>query len=133
MMSTEENKRVVQSLFEAFGRGDIPAVLELVAEDAPWRAPGPASVPFYGERRGREGAREFFTQLGSSVEFEKFEVWEFAAEGDSVFVTGTERGRVRANGKTYEQDWVLLFKVGGGMVKHFHCYDNTGAVAEAFT
>ncbi len=28
MMSTEENKRVVQSLFEAFGRGDIPAVLD---------------------------------------------------------------------------------------------------------
>ena len=129
-MSTEENKRVVQSIFEAFGRGDIPAVLALVAEDAVWNAPGPSVVPFYGERRGKEGAKEFFVQLGSNVDFEKFDVGEFIAEGDSVVVTGSERGRVKATGKAY--DWVLLFKVRGGQVTHFHVYDNTDAVAEAF-
>ena len=53
-MSTEDNKRVVQSIFEAFGRGDVPGVLEYVAADAVWDAPGPAAVPFYGERRGHE-------------------------------------------------------------------------------
>ena len=132
-MSAEENKRVVQSLFEAFGRGDIPGVLGLVSEDARWDAPGPAAVPFYGERRGHEGATEFFQQLGSNVDFEVFEVKELIAEGDSVVVTGRERGRVKSSGKTYEQDWVLLFKVRGGKVTHFHCYDNTSAVAEAFS
>ena len=131
-MSAEDNKRVVQSIFEAFGRGDIPGVLELVSEDATWDAPGPAVVPFYSERRGHQGAAEFFKQLGSNVEFESFEVEEFVAEGDSVVVTGRERGRVKATGKTYEQDWVLLFKVRGGKITHFHCYDNTSAVAEAF-
>ena len=131
-MSTEENRRVVQSLFGAFGRGDLPGVLELVAEDAAWNAPGPSVVPFYGERRGKEGAAEFFSRLGSNVEFEMFEVGEFIAEGDSVVVTGSERGRVRATGKTYEIEWVLLFKVRGGKVARFHCYDNTDAVAEAF-
>ena len=131
-MSTEDNKRVVQSVFEAFGRGDIPGVLEYVAQDAKWDAPGPAAVPFYGERRGHEGATEFFARLGSSVDFEMFEVGEFIAEGDSVVVTGRERGRVKTTGKTYEMDWVLLFKVRGGKVTHFHCYDNTGAVAAAF-
>ena len=132
-MSAEENKRTVQSIFEAFGRGDIPGVLEHVSEDVTWNAPGPSVVPFYGRRRGHAGATEFFVQLGSNVEFEKFEPWEFIAEGDSVVVTGTERGRVRATGKTYEQDWVLLFKVGGGKVTSFHCYDETDAVARAFS
>ena len=131
-MSTEDNRRVVQSVFEAFGRGDIPGVLGFVAEDARWDAPGPPVVPFYGRRRGHAGAAEFFTQLGSNVEFEKFEVGEFIAEGDTVVVTGSERGRVRANGKTYEMDWVLLFEVRGGKVVRFHCYDDTWAVAEAF-
>ncbi len=131
-MSAEENKRVVQSIFEAFGRGDIAGFLENVAEDATWDAPGPSVVPFYGRRRGHEGATEFVTQLGSHVEFERFEPREFIAEGDSVVVAGSERGRVRATGKTYEQDWVILFKVSGGKVKSFHCYDETDAVAEAF-
>jgi ketosteroid isomerase-like protein len=132
-MSAEENKRTVQAIFEAFGRGDIPAVLEHVSEDATWDAPGPSVVPFYGKRRGHEGATEFFVQLGSNVEFEKFDVWEFIAEGDNVVVTGTERGRVRATGKTYEQDWVLLFKVSGGKVTSFRCHDETDAVARAFS
>jgi uncharacterized protein len=131
-MSTEENKSTVQSIFEAFGRGDIPGVLAHVSEDASWDAPGPSVVPFYGSRRGHEGAAEFFRQLGSNVEFEKFEVYEFIAEGESVVVTGSERGRVKATGKTYEQDWVLLFKISGGKVQSFHCYDETDAVAQAF-
>ncbi len=131
-MSAEENKRVVRSIFEAFGRGDIPGVLGHVSEDVTWTAPGPEGVPYFGDRRGHAGATEFFVQLGSNVEFEKFEVREFIAEGDSVVVTGRERGRVKATGKTYEMDWVLLFKVRGGKVTHFHCYDNTAAVAAAF-
>ena len=132
-MSAEENKQTVRSIFEAIGRGDIPGVLEFVAEDVTWDAPGPPAVPFYGRRRGHEGATEFFVQLGSNVEFEKFEVWEFIAEGESVVVTGTERGRVRPTGKTYEQDWVLLFKVRGGKVTSFRCHDETDAVARAFS
>ena len=132
-MSAEENKRVVRSIFEAFGRGDIPGVLEFVAEDVTWDAPGPSVVPFYGRRRGHAGATEFFVQLGSKVEFEKFEPGEFIAEGDSVVVTGMERGRVKATGKTYEQDWVLIWKVRDGKVTSFHCYDETDAVARAFS
>jgi ketosteroid isomerase-like protein len=132
-MSAEENRSIVRQIFEAFGRGDLPGVLEHVSEDVVWDAPGPSAVPFYGRRRGHEGATEFFTQLGSNVEFEKFEVREFIAEGESVVVTGTERGRVRGTGKIYEQDWVLLFKVRGGKVASFHCYDETAAVAQAFS
>lgn len=49
-----------------------------------------------------------------------------------VFVTGTERGSVRATGKSYEQNSALLFKVRDGMVKSFRCHDETDAVAQAF-
>ncbi len=132
MMSTEENKRVVQSIFEAFGRGDIPGVLAHVAEDAEWVAPGPSGVPYFGERRGHGGATEFFVQLGTSVEFERFEPGAFVAEGDLVVVLGHERGRVRATGKTFDNDWALVFRLGGGKVTSFRIYENTAAIAEAF-
>lgn len=132
MMSTEDNRRVVQSVFEAFGRGDVPGVLSHVSEDVVWNAPGPPHVPYYGERRGHAGATEFFVQLGSNVEFEMFEVGEFISEGDAVVVVGRERGRVRGTGKTFHNEWVLLFRLGGGKVTGFHCYDDTAAVAEAF-
>jgi ketosteroid isomerase-like protein len=132
MMSTEENKRIVQTIFEAFGRGDIPGVLELVAEDVVWNAPGPSAVPYYGERRGYEGATRFFAQLGTNVDFESFEPGEFVADGDRVVVLGRERGRVKETGKTFDNEWALAFTIRDGKVTHFHCYENTGAVAEAF-
>lgn len=132
-MSTEENKRVVQSIFEAFGRGDVPGVLAHLAEDVEWSAPGPSSVPYLGERRGHGGATEFFVQLGTNVDFEYFEPGAFVAEGDRVVALGRERGKVKGTGKTFDNEWALVFTFGGGgKVTRFQLYENTAAVAEAF-
>ena len=131
-MSTEENKRVVQSIFEAFGRGDVPGVLAHLSEDVTWKAPGPSSVPYFGDRRGHGGATEFFVQLGTNVDFEHFQPGAFIAEGDKVVVLGGERGRVKATGKSFDNDWALVFTVEGGKVTGFQCYENTAAIAEAF-
>ena len=132
-MSTEENKRVVQSIFEAFGRGDVPGVLNHLSEDVTWKAPGPDVVSYFGDRRGHAGAVEFFTQLGTTVDFEHFEPTAFVAEGDRVVVLGRERGRVKGTGKTFDNEWALVFTLSGGKVTGFQCYENTAAVAEAFS
>jgi ketosteroid isomerase-like protein len=133
MMSTEDNKRVVQQVFEKFGTGDVPGLLGMIAEDAEWAAPGPEVVSYFGERRGRDGALEFFKNLGSDVEFEAFEPGDFIAEGDRVVVLGRERGRVRRTGKVFDNAWALVFTVRDGMVAGFRCYENTAAIAEAFS
>jgi uncharacterized protein len=131
-MSTEENKRVVQTVFEKFSRGDVAGLLEMINEDAEWAAPGPEAVPYFGERRGPEGALEFFKNLGEGVEFESFEPGDFIAEGDRVVVLGSERGRVRRTGKTFDNLWALVFTIRDGKVAGFRCYENTAAIAEAF-
>jgi uncharacterized protein len=132
-MSEQENKKVVQAILESFGRGDIVGLLGNVAEDVVWSAPGASSVPYYGERRGHAGVKDFFNQLGSNVTFESFEPGEFVAEGDKVVVLGRERGRVSATGKTFDNDWALVFTVRDGKVTNFFLYENTSALAEAFS
>lgn len=132
-MSTEENKRVVQTVFEMFGRGDVPGLLAIIADDAEWAAPGPEVVPYFGERRGREGALAFFRNLGEGVEFESFEPGDLIAEGDRVVALGHERGRVRSTGKTFDNAWALVFTIREGMIAGFRCYENTAAIAEAFS
>src|SRR3954468_22091224 len=129
-MSTEDNKRVIQKVFEKFGQGDVPGLLEMITDDAEWAAPGPKVVPYFGERRGREGALEFFKNLGGNVEFERFEPGVFIAEGDHVVVLGFERGRVRGTGKAFDNDWALVFTVRDGMIAGLRIYENTAAIAE---
>ena len=132
-MSTEENKRVVRTVFEMFGRGDVPGLLEIITDDAEWAAPGPETVPYFGERSGREGALEFFKNLGSTIEFESFEPGDLIAEGDRVVALGRERGRVRSTGKVFNNRWALVFTIREGKVAGFRCYENTAAIAEAFS
>ena len=131
-MSAEENKRVVQAIFEAFGRGDVPGVLTHLSEDVTWKAPGPEVVPYFGDRRGHAGATEFFVQLGTNVDFESFEPGVFVAEGDRVVALGRERVKVRGTGKSFDNDWALVFTFAGGKVTDFQIYENTSAIAEAF-
>ena len=133
-MSAEANKQTVQSIFEAFGRADIPGVLKHVSEDVTWKAPGPDVVTYFGDRSGHAGATEFFVQLGTSVDFEHFEPGAFIAEGDKVVVLGRERGLVKRTGKSFDNEWALVFTFdGGGKVTGFQCYENTAAIAAAFT
>jgi uncharacterized protein len=131
-MSTEDNKRVVRTVFEKFGRGDVPGLLEMITEDAEWAAPGPETVSYFGERRGPDGALEFFKNLGTDVEFESFEPGDFIAEGDRVVALGRERGRVRSTGKVFDNAWALVFTVRDGKVAGLRIYENTAAIAEAF-
>ncbi|HYO62736.1 MAG TPA: nuclear transport factor 2 family protein [Pyrinomonadaceae bacterium] len=127
-----ENLGVVQSLFAAFGAGDLPGMLALCADDIEWIVPGPEDVPYFGARRGHEGVRDFVTRLGGSVEFEQFEPREFIVKDERVVVTGRERARVRASGRTFQNLWAMLFTVRDGKVARFISHEDTAAVADAF-
>jgi len=39
-VSADENTRLAQSAYEAFGRGDMPALAEVMADDIEWVIPG---------------------------------------------------------------------------------------------
>jgi hypothetical protein len=54
-MSAEENVKTVQEGYAAFGRGDVPAILELLTDDIEWIEPGPPDViPVAGTYRGKD-------------------------------------------------------------------------------
>lgn len=132
MSDEKNNTEIVRQVFAAFGAGDVATLFGLLAEDIVWYIPGPAEVPFAGERRGHEGMRQFLQALGGSVEFEQFEPREFVAQGDKVIALGSERGRVKSTGRVYENPWALVFTVRGGRVAELRSYEDTAAVAEAF-
>ena len=57
----------VTAIYEAFGRGDIPAVLEQLSDDVAWEywetAAAEAGVPWLASRSGKAGAAEFFQTI----------------------------------------------------------------------
>ena len=132
-MSTSRLTTKVQELYAAFGRGDLAFILNRLAPDVVWEIQGPAGVPLFGQRQGREEVAAFFRILAEHFDVEKFEPREFIAEEDQVVVIGLERTRVRKNGRVSEGEWVHVWEFQGGMAVHFREFSNTAAVAEAFT
>ncbi len=131
-MSAEDNVRVVESCFAAFGRGDAEAFLSTLSDDVEWTIAGPPSIPYAGTRHGHEGAAQFLASIAGAVEFERFEPREFIASADKVAVVGFERGRARPSGESFDNDWVLLFTVRDGKIARFRSYEDTHALARAF-
>lgn len=66
------NLKTVQAIYEAFGRGDVPFILDQVADDVRWDhwdPPGPAhtgAVPYLSPRDGRSGVGAFFASLATA-------------------------------------------------------------------
>ena len=75
---------MIRSLNDAFGRGDIPTILNALADNVDWYDPGPPAVTHAGRYRGRDDVLRFFSRTGESLEIEAFEPTEFIAKGDRV-------------------------------------------------
>jgi uncharacterized protein len=131
-MSERTNTDVVQQGYEALGRGDIPAILDLLTDDVQWIHQGPSVIPFAGTRHGHEGVAEYFSLLDENLEFEQFEAREFVAQGDTVVVVGFERGVSKATGHTIEQEWAHVYTLRDGKIAKGRFFEDTAAQVAAF-
>ncbi len=130
-MGTQDSLEVVKAGFAAFGRGDMPGLLALMAGDVKWEVPGPG-LPLAGTYTGRDGVASFFQKLGADVEILEFEPREFIADGDRVLVVGWERVKIKATNRTVEVDWIMSFTVRDGKVAKYRQFTDTKALADAY-
>jgi ketosteroid isomerase-like protein len=126
------NIETTQAIFAAFGAGDIPAILEHLAEDVVIEFYGPAVIPYAGTYRGRDEARRFFETVLSSVRINQFEPEEFLADADKVIVTGHLNLNALSTGGTIDSDFVHVITLADGQWTRFRDFMNTAAAAAAF-
>jgi ketosteroid isomerase-like protein len=127
-MGEQQNVEVVRRGYEAFGRGDLDALLNLLDDDIEWISSGPPELPTAGMRRGRRQVGEFFDAVNQLFEIQRFEPESYIAQGDRVVVLGGDTSRVRATGKILDFDWAHVFTLRNGKVVAFHEYIDTAAI-----
>jgi uncharacterized protein len=118
---------VVQQAYEAFGRGDVPAILKLVAEEVDWEFVGPASLAYAGRRRNHKEVADFFAAVTRADDIHAFEPREFIAAGEHVTVLGWESATALDTGKKFESEWIHVFTVKNGKVTRWRGFFNTAA------
>lgn len=121
----------VQTFLGHVGRGDLPAALDLLADDVLFEPQGPAHLPIYGRFEGKAGVERLFKTLAREFETETFEIRTWAQAGDVLFAHGFMRHRVRRTGLVVESGFALVVTIAGGFIRHWRIFEDTAAFEAA--
>src|SRR6476646_3065336 len=104
------NKEMAQALYDYFGEGNVPAILDLVTDDIKWTCPGPTDIlPYAQVYNGKKGVEEFI------------------GENDKVVALGHWDAKAKKTGNPYSGDWAMVFYFRDGkLCEHKEYYDSYG-------
>ena len=127
---SNENVDGVRGVYDAFAKGDVPAVLGFLAPDIEWtEAEG---FPYGGTYNGPDAVLQgVFMKLGTEWDGYAAIPSEFIDAGDSVVALGTYSGKYKATGKSFQANFAHVWNVQDGKAIRFVQYVDTLLVHRA--
>lgn len=127
--------QLAQDVYDAFGAGDIPAVLDFFAPDMEWHpAEGhpfrPDGSPWIGRQAIAEG---FFAQIGAAWTSFRVTPRAFHDAGDTAVVEGRYTGVLRESGQTIDAQFCHIWTTRHGRMRSFQQYMDTAQLQRAAT
>lgn len=124
---------IARAFLTRLGAGDGAGVLDLFADTVDWSVPGAAIVPWVGTRSDKMEIKAFFDVLGRELTPEAFATDRIVVDGDSAVVLGSFSYGVIRTGKSFASSFALHIGVSDGRIDLYHMYEDSFAIAEAFT
>ena len=125
-MSADANIKTITAVYEAFGRGDVAAILDAVTDDVDWAAEAASSAaPWYGVRHGKDAVAAFFSDFGSTMEVEEFTPVSLAANDTDVLTVVRFQARSRSTGRTAQMNLHHYFKFRDGQIAYYRGTEDT--------
>jgi uncharacterized protein len=128
------NIQIVQKIYEAFGKGDIPFILSTLHPTVDWEHDTTVQgIPWIVPRHGAEEVGLFFASL-AGLDFLHFEPLSFFESGNEVMTTLRIEAIVKATGKKVRDMEAHLFTFDGeGRVVRFRHFVDTDQHRRAAT
>ena len=127
------NSETVMAIYDAFKTGNMPAILDKLADNVDWmdferNRAADAGVPWFIRRRGKNEVPKFFQGIAQHLVFDKFEVGELMESGNRITAPVSFAARF-ANGDTIMQDDLHLWTFdAAGKVTNYRHYSDTAEV-----
>ena len=130
------NLATVQGIYEAFGKGDVPAILDVLADDVEWEAwednsAVKAGVPWMVPRHGKQEVVRFFETAGQ-MEIVDLQVLNMMEGGNQVAVEFVLEADLPAFGGGHYRDEEMhlwTFNDGGKVARLRHYVDTAKHIA----
>lgn len=114
----EQDVNTVRGAYEAFDRGDVPAVMGILDAEVQWHEPGGGNAPS-GTFIGADAvSADVFGAILENFDEYSAQPAEVSDEGDRVIVRGRFKGRNK-NGAVLDTGFVHVFDMSDGKVVGF--------------
>ena len=127
------HEETVRAMYEAFGRGDIDAIIERLAPDVQWDCDrGANDVPWLQPLRGRNEVPRFFAALAEHLDLNRFEPKVILGSGDIVLVMFEIEATARSTGKAIPERrgaHIWQFDAAGRVTSYKNAVDSYGSSA----
>lgn len=134
MQTTIVSTEPVKAFFNAFGNGNFEGIINSFHDNCTITAVRDNTREkneIYGTYKGKEGVKEFISNLGNAFNTKAFTVENVIGEGDIAFANGKFTHEIKATNKLYSSDWSLMCKIQDGKILEYHFYEDTAKFAEA--
>jgi uncharacterized protein len=132
------NAHTVQRIYEAFNRGDVPAILERLAEDVRWEhhpkgnTAQDQDIPYMRRRHGRDEVAAYFSEVEEDLEIHSWNPLAFLEGDERVAVMFEIDCTVRSTGKQIRDEQIHLWQFGAdGKVSALRHFLDTAKAIEA--
>jgi ketosteroid isomerase-like protein len=128
----EDNVQRTKDAYAAFGRGDLDGVMRDMADEVEWVFPGPSDLPTAGTVRGKQAVQAWFGTLAQEIDFQRFEPYQFVAQGDTVVVLIHAEATVRHNQRRYTNEAAQVCTYRDELAVRFQAFEDTAAIMDAY-
>lgn len=127
-----DNVRLLKNLYDAFGRGDIPAVLAAMSPDIRWhQAENNPSHPSGEAWVGPDAVlNELFMKLGAEWDGFTVHPGTFHDAGNSVIAEGRYTGTYKATGRSMDTQVCHVWDFKDGKATRFQQYVDTAKLRD---
>jgi ketosteroid isomerase-like protein len=122
------NTQTIQTVYAAFGRGDIPAILSVLAEDVDWNHQhlNSKECPWNGDFSGKANVPKYFATIAEHLDINVFNPHAFLTSGDRVAVLLRIESTIKKNGRKVANDVIHLFTFDtAGQVIRYQQFNDT--------
>ena len=131
-MSANDNVKTIQSVYEAFGRGDLPAILDVVTDDVDWASDASSTeVPWWGVRHGKDEVTDFFVKLADATEVTEFTPLELMGDGDTVLTVVRFGVKAKETGREATMLLHHYWKFRDGKIAYYRGTEDTAQTVNA--
>jgi len=130
-MDKEKSIATVKQIYVNVVAKNLDGVFNVLADDIRWEPPFTPEIPHTKPRKGKNEVKDWIIEMAAELTYNQVTPQEFYADKDAVIVKGFFAGKANGTGKTFESDWVHIWKFRYGKVFHYQAFWNTNNIANA--